>query len=62
MRTTFPALLGVFVALSLGSVAEANAQTRADDIAIRHAVDTMTVGSNLHPSNSSEGRKGLIAA
>lgn len=42
MRTMFPALLGVLVALSLGSVTEANAQTREDEIAIRQAVDTMT--------------------
>jgi hypothetical protein len=42
----FPVLLGVLVALSLGSVTEAIAQTRKDEIAIRRAVDTMTVGFN----------------
>jgi uncharacterized protein (TIGR02246 family) len=42
----FPALLGVLVALSLGSVTEANAQTREDEIAIRQAVDTMTEAFN----------------
>jgi|ERR1700730_7180033 len=46
MRTMFPALLGVLVALSLGSVTETNAQTREDEIAIRKAVDTMTMGFN----------------
>ncbi len=46
MRTMFPALLGVLVALSLGSVIEASAQAREDEIAIRQAVDTMTVGFN----------------
>ena len=46
MHTTFPALLGLLVGLSLGSVTEASAQTREDEIAIRQAVDIMTAGFN----------------